>query len=368
VLVAGAGMAGLVAAARARELGADVRLIERASAPGGSMLLSSGVVWRYRDWETFRAQCPGGNEELQRLVFDRLDDALEWLRALGAEPLWTETGNPLTVGMRFETRRLTETFTRAAGQVLTSRDVDVHLHHDHEPPEPLVLCTGGFHASAELVREHVAPAADLPLRANRWSAGAGLRIGLERGAGLSAGMDEFYGRNMPDAPFGEDEFVSLSQLYARWARIVDAEGHELALDPEDWSETRLVQATAHRPGAVAWYLLDRHALSRPTRYGTVREAVEAAPTRSAPADLPFDPPEGTVVAVRVKAAITTTLGGLRVDTQARVLRADGRPVDRLYAAGADVGGISTGGWASGLASALVLGLVAAESAAARDVA
>ena len=34
----------------------------------------------------------------------------------------------------------------------------------------------------------------------------------------------------------------------------------------------------------------------------------------------------------------------------------------LYAAGADVGGISTGGWSSGLASALVLGLVAAESA------
>ena len=35
----------------------------------------------------------------------------------------------------------------------------------------------------------------------------------------------------------------------------------------------------------------------------------------------------------------------------------------LYAAGADVGGISTGGYASGLAAALVLGLTAAESLA-----
>jgi succinate dehydrogenase/fumarate reductase flavoprotein subunit len=364
VLIAGAGMAGLVAAARARELGRDLRLVERGPEPGGSMLLSSGVVWRYRDWETFRAQCPGGDEALQRLIFDRLDEALAWARSLGAEPVWTETGNPLTVGMRFETRKLTETFSRAAGPVQTSSDVGVHSHRANDPPEATILATGGFHASPELVREHVGPAADLPLRGNRWSAGAGLRVGLERGAGLSAGMDEFYGRNMPDAPFGEDEFVSLSQLYARWARIVDAEGNELALDPDDWSETRLVQATAHRPGAVAWYLLDEGALTRPTRYGTVREAVEAAPTRTAPAELPFDPPPGTVVAVRVKAAITTTLGGLRVDTRAQVLSEDGMPLDGLYAAGADVGGISTGGWASGLASALVLGLVAAESAAA----
>jgi predicted oxidoreductase len=67
--------------------------------------------------------------------------------------------------------------------------------------------------------------------------------------------------------------------------------------------------------------------------------------------------------VRVKAAITTTLGGLRIDPQARVLRTDGAPIDGLYAAGADVGGIATGGWSSGLAAAVVLGLVAAESAA-----
>ena len=363
MLIAGAGMAGLVAAARARELGSDVELIERSPRPGGSMLLSSGVVWRYRDWETFRAQCPGGDEDLQRLVFERLDDALAWLRSLGAEALWTETGNPLTLGMRFETARLTEALVRAGGSVVPSRDVGVQLHHRREPSEPTILCTGGFHASPELVREHVAPAADLPLRGNRWSAGAGLRYASGVGAGLSAGMDEFYGRNMPDAPFGEAEFVSLSQLYARWARIVDAEGREVPFDQDDWSETRLVQATAHRPGAVAWYLLGEDALARPTRYGTVRDAVDAAPTRTAPGELPFDPPAGTVVGVRVKAAITTTLGGLRVDTRARVLRPDGTAVEGLYAAGADAGGISTGGWASGLASALVLGLVAAESAA-----
>jgi hypothetical protein len=48
-----------------------------------------------------------------------------------------------------------------------------------------------------------------------------------------------------------------------------------------------------------------------------------------------------------------------VDENARVAGAEG-----LWAAGADAGGISTGGYASGLASALVLGLAAAEDASA----
>ena len=75
------------------------------------------------------------------------------------------------------------------------------------------------------------------------------------------------------------------------------------------------------------------------------------------------PPEGAVAAVRVVASITHTLGGVRVDERARVLREDGSAVDGLWAAGVDAGGVATGGYASGLAQALVLGLAAAEDAA-----
>ena len=81
-----------------------------------------------------------------------------------------------------------------------------------------------------------------------------------------------------------------------------------------------------------------------------------------PGELPFEPPAGTVAAVRVAAAITHTIGGLRVDDRARVLDEHDEPLDGLFAAGADVGGISTGGYASGLAAALVLGRHAAETA------
>ena len=90
--------------------------------------------------------------------------------------------------------------------------------------------------------------------------------------------------------------------------------------------------------------------------------VEAAPTRIDPTELPFEPPPGHGRRRPRRAGITHTIGGLRVDEQARVLDEDGAPIDGLFAAGADAGGIATGGYASGLAAALVLGLAAAETA------
>jgi flavin-dependent dehydrogenase len=77
VIVAGAGMAGLVAAARARELGVEAVVYEKGTRPGGSMLLSSGVVWRHLDWEDFRYECPTGDERLQGIVWERLGESLD---------------------------------------------------------------------------------------------------------------------------------------------------------------------------------------------------------------------------------------------------------------------------------------------------
>jgi succinate dehydrogenase/fumarate reductase flavoprotein subunit len=61
------------------------------------------------------------------------------------------------------------------------------------------------------------------------------------------------------------------------------------------------------------------------------------------------------VTVEVVAGITTTLGGLRIDERARA-------APLLFACGADAGGIAGGGYVSGLATALVFGRIAAESA------
>ena len=329
-------MAGLVTAARARELGGSPVVWEKGSRPGGSMLLSSCVIWRYSSFDEFRRQCPAGDARLQRLVWERLDDALDWLESLGAPVTQAETDNPLTTGRRFDPAGLTEALVRAAGDVRLGETTS----------EPQILATGGFQGSEELVEEHIAPAAPLPLRANPWSAGDGLRHGLARGGSLSAGMDEFYGRNMPDGRFGEADFVPAAQLYAARARIVNERGEEFLTEPVDWSETRVVQATAKQPGAVAWYEIDG------ARLGDVRQRVDYARKLGAPVE-----PRDDGIAVRVRAAITHTIGGLRIDDRARVVGAE-----RLWGAGVDAGGISTGGYASGLASALVLGLTAAEDA------
>ncbi len=351
-------MSGLVAAARLRELGIAAVVREKGTRIGGSMLLSSCVLWRHADWDAFRGECPGGDERLQRLLWERLDDALDWLQSLGAEAVWQETGNPRTIGKRFDPRRLAESLALRAGEI--------ELQADGRGAEATILCTGGFAASSDLVSRFIAPAAALRLRAGPWSEGDGLLHALDRGAALTEGMGEFYGRNMPDAPWDETQLVSLSQLYGRFARTFDEDGVEF-FDREDvsWSETNIVQATARRPGAHAFYLLDAPALAQRVRDRTVAELVAAAPAeaRVPLADLPFDPPDGTVAAVRVIASITHTIGGLLVDERARVLREDGTAIEGLWAAGIDAGGVATGGYASGLAQALVLGLAAAEDAA-----
>ena len=88
------------------------------------------------------------------------------------------------------------------------------------------------------------------------------------------------------------------------------------------------------------------------------------PAEELPFALPASPKlvEPPFVAIRVHAAVTHTIGGLRIDERARVLAGGGAPVPGLLAAGADVGGIFTGGYGSGLAAALVYGRIAAETA------
>jgi fumarate reductase flavoprotein subunit len=343
--VAGAGMAGLAAAVRARELGASVAVYEKGDRPGGSALLSSGFVWRYREWERFRAECPRGEPKLQRLVWERLDGDLAWLESLGAPVVARETGNPLTTGVRFDPDGLVRALAGHAGEIRL-RDRVERLPED----VPVVLATGGFQGDRALVRRYVTPEADaLVLRANPCSTGDGFRLGLERGARPSTGLDEFYGRNLAAArQISPADFIRLSQLYARFATVRNARGERY--EPRTWSEIDVVQWTARQPGARAWYEVPEAALGERVRERTVGEMVAAAERAGASVER-----RDANVVVEVVAGITTTLGGLVVDAGARA-------ADGLYAAGADVGDISTGGYSSGLAAALVLGRVAAEAA------
>ncbi len=433
VVVAGGGLAGLVAALRVVELGAQVTLLEKGDQIGGSFIYSNGYIWSYKDLQTFRQEAPGGDITLQKLILEQLQDGLDWLEDLGVSPLTRETGNLLTFGARFDPKRtvaaLKDRITASGGRVLLETVLNGLVEDSEgridgartasgggqrtEEANAVILASGGFAGNPKLVGHYIIRGPGrMRLRAHPWSTGDGFLAALEAGALESAGLDEFYGRNLPAPPadFPPEEFVEVSQLYGRYAVAINRNGERYADEAADWSETALVRATARQPGLRAWYILDAVGLRGRVRSRTVEDMVATArrvggtvlqaassgelmkrlaergvpranvlrtlneyntavaggrgdklsPPRSDPATPLQVPP---FVAVKVAPAITHTIGGLAVDGGCRVLRrTDGLPLAGLYAAGVEVGGVSVGGYTSGLASALVFGRVAAVSA------
>ena len=428
VVIAGGGLAGLTAALRATELGAQVTLLEKGTGPGGSFVYSSGYIWSYVDLPTFRREAPGGDAALQRLILKRLGSGLAWLEGAGGVLIARETGNPLTFGARFDPERtvsaLVDRLEATGGEMLTDTALETLLEDSEGrvtgvrvsssgetyAADAVILASGGFAGNPELVGRHIIGGPGrMRVRAHPRSTGDGFRAALQKGALASAGLDEFYGRNLPAPPadFPPERFVEVSQLYGRYAVAVNASGERYADESADWSETALTRATAHQPGLYAWYVLDARGLEGRVRERTAKEMVEMAKStggtvieaaslkeladrlaeRGVPRETflrtleeynaavaggdPCPPRSGQAwplrvppfVAVKVAPSITHTVGGLAVDAGCRVLRGtDKRPIRGLYAAGVEVGGVSVGGYTSGLASALVFGGTAAESA------
>jgi fumarate reductase flavoprotein subunit len=433
LVIAGGGLAGLTAALRAAELGARITLLEKGAGPGGSFVYSSGYVWSYKDLPTFRREAPGGDAALQRLILERLGSCLAWLEDSGGAIIARETGNPLTFGARFDPERtisgLVDRLEASGGEMFTDTVFEALLEDGagrvtgvmarssggerEYGADAVILASGGFAANPELVGHYIIGGPGrMRVRAHPRSTGEGFTAALQKGALASAGLDEFYGRNLPAPPaeFAPERFVEVSQLYGRYAVAINARGERYADEGADWSETALTRATAHQPGLYAYYILDAAGLEGRVRGRTAKEMVEAArrtggivveaasltqladtlAERGVPRDTflrtlkeynaavaaggdPSPPRSGQAsslrvppfVAVKVAPSITHTVGGLAVDAGCRVLReTDERPISGLYAAGVEVGGVSVGGYTSGLASALVFGSTAAESAVA----
>lgn len=89
------------------------------------------------------------------------------------------------------------------------------------------------------------------------------------------------------------------------------------------------------------------------------------PPRTTPIDNALALQRAPFYAIPAVAGITYTMGGLSIDSNARVLSTNGAPIPGLFAAGANTGGLDGGprsGYVGGLMKSAVFGLIAGENA------
>jgi fumarate reductase flavoprotein subunit len=267
--VIGGGLAGLVAAARAAELGLRVVVLER----GVDELYAcnsrySGGIFHvsYHDpaidpaalREAMKAAMRGLAEpELVEAIASDARRALDWLRAQGARFIrgtiswhaWVlAPPRPFTTGMVWEGRgpdvllrtlsgRIAERNgrvlrgTRArsliledgkcCGVVASQGGKEIAIH-----AAAIVIADGGFQGNAELFRKHIGPRPDLVLqRGAGTGVGDGLSMALDAGAAVSA-LNRFYGHLLSRDALRNDKLWPYPQIdaVAAAAIVVDRGG------------------------------------------------------------------------------------------------------------------------------------------------
>ena len=328
------------------------------------MLISSCVVWRYGRFDDFRRECPAGDPALQRLVWERPGRGARLarvarrsgrdprdgqsahgrraLRSAGADGGARSCGRrcpyrePARAGRRPARRprhRRLRRRPRAEARPAPARQPLERRRRD--PVRARARRCGDRRPRGVLRAQHAGPARALRrggLRAPR----AALRPARARRGRRAANPSH--------------------RIHCRGRRPISCS--RLHSGPTvgrgTWSTPGLSGSGCATGPSRRWCEPPRR--REPRFAGLILSPSSAYGCRHPPSFASRRSPRSTC-----RRAITHTIGGLRVDTAARVLTSRVEPIAGLFAAGADVGGISTGGYASGLASALVLGLVAAES-------
>lgn len=284
--------------------------------------------------------------------------------------------------------------------------------------DSLVLATGGFQASAALRARHMPEVGDdILLRSNTGSTGDGLTTAEGLGAGTAGDLGTFYGHliSHPVSAFTPDRYMLFSQYYSNLGILVTPDGHRFT--DESAGDEIVNQDLAAVDGMRAFLIFDHgvrttSAVSEPfanfgridrfdhaVEHGARHTVADTLPelvaslgglgvdakqlSRTLSGDTTVSPlahrasrassptngqlrtlKSGPFYALEVQPAITFTLGGIAIDARTRVLDRGGAPIDGLFAAGADIGGLSHYGYVGGLAPAHITGTIAGEEAAA----
>ncbi len=377
VLVMGSGTAGLSAAIAAAEAGANVLVIEKQDIPGGSAVTSAGIVYAPVDENDKAAMVQyymdraegNANEELLTFYADNALDTIAWLESLGVQWLMTvpagtapeprarfsmtaegvgmtgaalvnpmlakldALGVPVLCGMKG-----TELLVDEAGAI-TGAKVESDIADYEIKAKSVILATGGFDASKEMKAKY-SPVAenDFPL-SSKGNVGDGINMGMAIGAatefkGGVIGFD-FVDGSLPAS--GMNAVAMYCSSYVQpdgtfVSKVIDypityTAIKTLGVDHFYGLYDAAGVGTAEAAVAVGfgWKGDTVEALAEAT--GMDAEKLAAAIEQDP------DLKEAPYYAVMVKPTTIGSMGGLVIDIDARVLKADGSAIPGLYATG-----------------------------------
>ena len=277
LLVVGAGMAGLSAAARAAESGASVTVVERGPAVGGSAQYA-GFLWTAPSHDVLAEVDPGGDPALRHALVDGFPAAVEWVRSLGSvlgpevTVLRYGRGHSIdTAGHLDRCRRLVE--ASPGGEVVVNADVEelvvdagtvrgavIRAGQDRRTVEArsTLLATGGFQGDPATVASLIHPnASTMPLRSNPFSRGTGLRLGRQAGAAVGRSGAGFYGHLVAaDIPLDDPiQFTSLTLYYSEHTLLFNQKGARFI--DETLGDHLSAMAAVEQPGARVLAVADQ---------------------------------------------------------------------------------------------------------------
>jgi fumarate reductase flavoprotein subunit len=454
VLVVGAGLAGFTAAVRAAETTARVVLIDRSNGPlgDGNILMASGSLRaggkspRTNPSELYQFVMQEGvaYPELAKAWSETCGRAVDWLINSGVKVdesapgrIWLDQSGEVSlapvykkdVGTRalaklrerfeqvgghywngVEARRLIVDNDRVRGVVGQQAGGEIEFHAG-----ATLLCTGGFSANKEMVKQYIGPHADqCKLRGSRQCTGDGLRMALAIGA-KAVNLKFFYGHLISRKALIDDRFWPYPRLDSfveegilvdrngdrfvdegrgdvavanELARSDDVTGAVLIFDQESWQAATddAFSNSVKTPAPNPWLMdndgdiffggtiadLTQALGMKVTKLASTVEKYNRAIAAGA-ADSLAIPRTGKPKSLRapfyglkVVPGITFSMGGVLVNGRCEVLNQEEKSIAGLYAAGDTIGGLMggyRGGYTGGLMQALVTGILAAENAA-----
>ena len=436
LIVIGAGGCGLMAALVAAKKGARVLLLEKTDKPGGGTAFSSkGIRAAASRWQRelkIKDSAALYAEDILRRNNGESDAILTYRLAENsgrvADFLADEAGVEFQIGefafghsaQRSHSWKEDKTITdflfaavereknievRFSTPVLAlDRDADgavsgVKTADGIFSARKIILASGGFGASAELLSKYIPKAVGIPFPGHHGSTGDGIKMGLEIGATVeNMGGFQPYPAYLGPGKRAVPPEVALSggiMVDAGGKRFVDETRYPGGLGVRmldlpgkqayEIFDERIFQLHRNAPGLrslgrlfdagvllraeTAEKLAEKLGINADGLLRTIREcnALAVSDDKDAFGRVLPQRLEAPYYGIRVTVALYHTQGGLKVNADGQVIRADGSIIPNLYAGGGVAVGVSGKGLegylpGNGLLASLGLGMIAAEHA------